>query len=136
MGIVQDSLEVVKLAGRFANPELIERVSKLNEQVLELSSRNVEFQQRVFQLEKELQLANERLHLIGGVERKHDYIYEKGQTEPCCPRCYDVDRRIVHVIETRDPKIGIHPYCPQCKTGFAVFPAGLRDRGKEKPQIS
>ena len=44
MGIVQDSLEVVKLAAKFANPELIERVTALNEQVLELSAKNVELQ--------------------------------------------------------------------------------------------
>jgi hypothetical protein len=136
MGIVQDSLEVVKLAGKFANPEMVQRVTKLNEQVLELSSRNVEFQQWIFELEKEIRIANEKLHLIGAVERKRDFIYEIGHTEPCCPRCYDVDRRLVHIIEGRDAKIGAHPYCPQCKTSFGVFPAGLRDRGKEKSQIA
>lgn len=52
MGVIQNSLEVVKLAGRIANPELLERVTSLNEQVLELSSRNVELQERLFQLER------------------------------------------------------------------------------------
>lgn len=53
--------QVVKLASRLANPELFERVTKLNEQVLVLSSQNVEFQQRIFQLEKELQQEQQKL---------------------------------------------------------------------------
>jgi hypothetical protein len=89
----------------------------------------VEFQERIFQLEKELQQANEKLHLIGDVERRDDFIYLKGETTPSCPRCFDVDRRIVHIVETRDPKIGIHPLCPECKTRFGVYPHGLRGRG-------
>jgi hypothetical protein len=59
MGIVQDSLQVVKVAARLANPELLERVTALNEQVLDLSSKNVELQERVFGLGRELQQANE-----------------------------------------------------------------------------
>ena len=55
----------MKFAARLANPELLERVTSLNEQVLELSSKNVELQGRVFRLEKELQEANEKLYLIG-----------------------------------------------------------------------
>jgi hypothetical protein len=128
MGIVQDSLQVVKVVSRLANPELLERVTSLNEQVLELSSKNVGLQERVFQLEKELQQANEKLHLVGEVERKSDFIYLKGEKEPCCPRCYDVDKRIVHIVELASKGHGIHPFCPECKTEFAIYPAGLRGR--------
>jgi hypothetical protein len=129
MGIVQDSLQVVKVAARLANPELLERVTALNEQVLELSSKNVELQERVFGLEKELQQANEKLRLVGEVERRHDFIYLKGAPEPCCPHCYDADKILIRIAEVRDPKVGIHPTCPHCKTRFGVYPAGLRGRG-------
>ncbi len=129
MGVVQNSLDVVKMVGRIANPELLEKVTSLNEQVLELSSKNVELQQLLFQREKEHQQAHEKLQFIGEAERIADYIYRKGELEPCCPRCFDVDRRLVHIVESRDPKIGIHPFCPQCKTMFATYPKGLRGRG-------
>lgn len=128
MGILQDSVQVVKLAMTLANPELLERVTALNVQVLELSSTNLELQERAFGLEKELQQAYEKLRLIGEVERRDDFIYLKGETAPSCPRCFDVDRKIVHIVETREPKIGIHPVCPECKTPFAVYPQGLRGR--------
>ncbi len=128
MGILQDSLEVVKLAAKFANPELMERVTALNEQVLDISSKNIEFQQQVSRLERELQEARDKLNLIGEVERKNGFIYLKTETDPCCPRCFDVDRRLVRIIETRDMKMGVHPTCPECKTPFATYPPGLRSR--------
>ncbi len=84
MGILQDSLEVVKLAAKFANPELMERVTALNEQVLDISSKNIEFQQQVSRLERELQEARDKLNLIGEVERKNGFIYLKTETDPCC----------------------------------------------------
>lgn len=126
MGILQDSLQVMKIAARLANPELLERVTALNEQVVELSSKNVELQERAFGLDRELQQAYEKLRLIGEVERRDNFVYLKGETAPSCPRCFDVDRKIVHIIETREPKIGIHPLCPECKTNFGVYPSGLR----------
>jgi hypothetical protein len=125
MGIVQDSLEVVKLAAKFANPELIERVTVLNEQVLELSGKNVEFQQEVFRLEKELQSAIAKLKLIGDTERREGYIYLKTEPDPCCPRCFDVDRMLVRIIKTRIPNFGFKFVCPECETVFATFPKGL-----------
>jgi hypothetical protein len=128
MGILQDSLQVMRIAARLANPELLERVTALNEQVVELSSKNVELQERAFGIDRELQQAYEKLRLIGEVERRDDFIYLKGETAPSCPRCFDVDRKIVHIIETRHPKIGIHPLCPECETSFAVYPQGLRGR--------
>ena len=121
MGIVQDSLEVVKLAAKFANPELIERVTALNEQVLALSSKNVEFQQEVFRVTTELRETKEKLSLIGNVERREGFIYLKTESEPCCARCLDVDRILVRVI----PLNWTQSMCPQCKTIFAGVPIGL-----------
>ena len=88
MGIVQDSLQVVRVVSRLANPELLERVTSLNEQVLELSSKNVELQERVFQLEKEVRRANEKLYLIGQVQRRDGFIYHDSEPDPCCSHCF------------------------------------------------
>lgn len=120
MGIVQDSLQVVKVVSRLANPELLERVTSLNEQVLELSGKNVELQERVFQLEKGLQQANEKLNLIGQVQRKDGFIYHEAEPEPCCAHCFDTERILVRIVEKYDPVSfsGSAPVCPHCKTVF------------------
>lgn len=125
MSIVQDSLELVKIAGQIANPELVERVMKLNAQVIDLSAQNLEFQQRMFQLESELQRSQDKLKLIGEVERRGGFIYRKDATEPCCSRCFDVDRKLVHIVVTRTRDMGIHATCPECKTACGIWPQGL-----------
>src|SRR5712691_6333898 len=122
MGILQDSLEVVKLAGRIANPELVARVTALNEQVLELSTKNVDLQQETARLEIELRHANAKLSIIGEVERREGYIYLKTEPDPCCPRCFDVDRVLVRIVKTRIQNFGFSFVCPECKNNFARFP--------------
>jgi hypothetical protein len=125
MGILQDSLEVVKLAAKFANPELIERVTALNEQVLELSTKNVGLQQETARLERELQDAHAKLRVIGEVERREGFIYLKTEPYPCCPRCFDVNKALVHIIKASIPHIGFKFICPECKNVFAKYPKGL-----------
>jgi seryl-tRNA synthetase len=129
MGIVQDSLEVVKLAGKFANPELVERVTKLNEQVLELSSKNVELQEKVFSLVKELQDAGQKLNLIGNIKRRNGFIYHEGEPEPCCAHCFDTEKVLIRIIEKHDlhSMSGSTPFCPRCKNSFRnAYPEGIR----------
>ncbi|MGA6986616.1 MAG: hypothetical protein WBZ01_11230 [Terriglobales bacterium] len=117
---------VQKIGPVIANPGLIKQVTALNEQVLEMSGKNIECQQQVYRLERELQEAKDKLKLIGEVERKQGFVYLKTEGEPCCSRCFDVDTRLVHIIETRDVKVGIHLICPECKTPFATYPEGVR----------
>lgn len=129
MGIVQDSLEVVKLAGKFANPELVERVTKLNEQVLELSSKNLELQEKVFSLAKELQQASEKLRLTGNTKRKNGFIYHEEELEPCCAHCFDSEKILIRIIEKYDltSPSGSTPFCPRCKTLFhRSYAEGIR----------
>jgi hypothetical protein len=131
MGILQDSLQVVKTVSRLTNPELLERVTALNEQVLELSSKNVELQELVFGLEKELQQATEKLNLIGQVQRTDGFVYHKAEPDPCCSHCFDSEQILIRVVEARDPTAptGSSPYCPHCKTRFGGFrPRGLRSK--------
>ncbi len=131
MGVLQDSLEVVKLAGRIANPELLEKVTSLNEQILEVSSKNVELQQKVSMLERELQEATAKLHLMGRVQRRDGFIYHEDEPDPCCSHCFDSERILIRIVEAHNPKAGhgSSPYCPRCKTHFGGFrPKGLRSK--------
>ena len=51
MGLLDTSLEVVKLASRIANPELVQAATQANIEALELSSKNLELRQRAEELE-------------------------------------------------------------------------------------
>ena len=79
-------------------------------------------------LKREVEETKQKLQLVGEVERKNDFIYHKGQSEPCCPRCFDVDKILVRIVEIFVPKTGRNPACPECKTLFFNSPEGLRGR--------
>ena len=91
----------------------------------------MEFEERIFQLEKELQQANEKLNLIGQVQRKGGFIYHEEEPEPCCAHCFDTDRILIRIVEKYDPvsPSGSIPCCPHYKTAFYyAYPQGIRGR--------
>jgi hypothetical protein len=45
MGLIDTSLEVLKLASKIANPELVQAATRANIEALELSSKNLELRQ-------------------------------------------------------------------------------------------
>jgi len=55
MSILETSREIVKLATRVGNPELIRAAMTAMSEVFELSSTNLELQKRLAQLEKEVE---------------------------------------------------------------------------------
>lgn len=128
MGIIQDGLELAKLAGRIANPELMEKVTQLNAHLLELSGQNVEFKKLIDELENELREANAKLTLVGEVERRNGYVYRTGDIEPHCTRCFDVDHRLVHLTYSVLPKQGRTVICPECETAYFGSPEGMMGR--------
>ncbi len=131
MGILQDSLELVKLANRLANQELLERVTSLNEQVLELSSKNVGLQEKVFSLAKDLEQTSQKLNLIGTTKRRNGFIYHEDELEPCCAHCFDTEKILIRIIEKYDltSVSGSTPFCPRCKTLFHnSYPDGIRGK--------
>ena len=118
MGVLESSMEVVKLAGKIANPELVQAATKANVEALELSHKNLELQRKATQLEIQVSDLEAKLKLTGQVFRQDGFVYMDGDPEGLCSRCWDVDRKIVHVIQIHFGKDGVKPGCPQCKTAM------------------
>jgi hypothetical protein len=123
MGLLESSMEVLKLAGKIANPELVQAATKANIEALELSTKNLELQKSITDLDKKVAELEAKLVLVGEVFRKGDFVYRENDPDPYCSRCWDVDRRLVHIMKGG---LGTRPTCPQCKTGsignFALNP--------------
>jgi len=117
MGLLESSLEVVKLAGKIANPELVQAATRANIEALELSTKNIELQKKITELENHAKEVEAKLKLTGEVFREGEFVYRDGEPRGYCSRCWDVDRRLVHII-TMDAGQGrgLRPGCPQCKT--------------------
>ena len=118
MSLISDSREVLKLVSNLANAELLEKVSKLNEEVLNVSGKNVELQQLCYELKARLADAESKLKLAGELQRHtNGYYYQLGDSVARCPRCWEKDRVLISIVQLGEPGkryIG----CPECKTKY------------------
>jgi hypothetical protein len=117
MGLLETSLEVVKLAAKVANPELVQAATKANIEALELSTKNIELHKRAGELESRVKELEEQLKLVGEVFREGDFVYRNEDPRAHCSRCWDFEHRLIHIIMLdKGAGRGMGPGCPQCKT--------------------
>jgi len=99
MGLLDSSLEVMKLAGKIANPELVQAATKANIEALELSQANIELQKKVSALQDQVTDLEGKLKLTGEVFRDGGFVYLEGDPDGFCSRCWEVDHKLVHIIQ-------------------------------------
>jgi hypothetical protein len=116
MGLLDTSLEVVKLAAKVANPELVQAATKANIEALELSKKNLELQKEMGELARRVEELEGKLTLTGKVFREAGFVYLEGDPDGFCSRCWEVDHKLVHIIQMHVGKEGVKPACPECKT--------------------
>ncbi|MDR3385492.1 MAG: hypothetical protein P4L92_00445 [Rudaea sp.] len=106
MGILADVREVADLVRKVGDMDLYRKMIDLQSEVIELADKNSQLTQTVNELTAKLALTE--------TMKFHDHFYWRDvDPEPYCPRCFDVDRKAVHVIR---PRAGSLPWkCPQCK---------------------
>jgi hypothetical protein len=122
MGLLETSLKVVKLAAKVANPELVQAATQANIEGLQLSAKNLEMQKKMSELEAHVRELEEKLALTGKVFREGGFVYMEGDPEGLCSRCWEVDRKLVHIIQMHFGKEGVRPGCPECKTAMWHHP--------------
>lgn len=81
---------------------IAEIVKKYND--LELMKQIIDLQQEVFDLQREnLDLrkqAEDRVHMR--LSGEHGYIYRDGDETPHCPKCWEKDRKAIHLPASED----------------------------------
>ena len=118
MDILNTSKELVKIATKIANPELLQAAYEAQEKAFDLSTKNLEMQQTIDRLEKQIQELEGKLKLTGEVFREGDFVFREGEERGYCSRCWDVDHNLVHIILIDLGKGGgLANGCPQCKIG-------------------
>lgn len=119
MGLVETSLEVVKLATKLANPELVQTATKANIEALELSGKNLELHKDAEELRNKVKELEAQLALTGEVFRHGDLVFREGEQRGYCSRCWDVEHKLIHIVMIDKGKgQGMGNGCPQCKTFF------------------
>jgi hypothetical protein len=75
MGLLETTMELAKIAGQVANPELVREAMKANVEALELSRENLELQKRVTELEGTIARLQSKSDLTARVYRLGCYVF-------------------------------------------------------------
>jgi regulator of replication initiation timing len=110
MSIIDTAKDVYELAKKGATMDLQERLMELREQAITLQEENMALRAKNRELEEALSV-KESLKWDGSVYWRE---LPDGEKEgPYCPRCYDVDDRLVRVHEG-----GQYWFCNACTKYF------------------
>jgi hypothetical protein len=118
LGIIENAKEVADLIKKIGDQELYRRIVDLQGEVVELTGKVVTLSQQLLDSQQKSTALEELLKVKGKME-KHGYFYFLGDDpDGHCARCWEVDRKIVHIASIRHDKLGIQWTCPQCKTAY------------------
>ena len=109
MSIVGDIKSVAGDLQKLGNIDLYNRLISIQEKVMEVVDRDVELKEENNKLKKEIE--------TGKILEYQNNVYwlktdKPGETGPYCSKCYDTDRRLVHLHQRDDPR---YLQCPSCR---------------------
>lgn len=113
MSIIENFKEVADLVKKVGDIELYRRIIELEGEVIEVTRENRLMEAKVEQLESLLRL-KEKMDF-----REPFYFYE-GDSVPYCPRCWEADKKAVHVVTIFSDTSRQRWDCPQCSKMFLV----------------
>jgi len=108
VSLLGDFKEVADLLKKAGNIELYEKILHLREQIVEISSENLELKDKNQGLEKKLRQKTEMIF-------KKPFYYKDGDDVPHCPTCWETKSQAVHVIDGATQGTYI---CHHCRGGF------------------
>jgi hypothetical protein len=102
---------------------IAEIVKKYND--LELMKQIVSLQTEVFDLQTEnLELKKNLADKIEMRHGPHGYFYREGDKVPHCPKCWEGDRKVVHLPEPKASAVGNGRSCLVCRTYYREMRGG------------
>jgi len=108
MGAIENVKEVAKLVKDIGNMELYRQILDLQGEIMELTQANREYQ-------KQVEVLQEKLEQIGQMTFQSPFYFQNGDDVPYCPRCWEFDKRAIHLSEPVHVAAGPRYACPQCK---------------------
>jgi hypothetical protein len=122
LGIIDNAKEVADLIKKIGDQELYRRIVDLQGEVVELSGRVVTLSQLLLTSEQKIAELDALLNIRGKMQRLGSFYFLVDDPDGHCPKCWEVDHRMVHVVSMRHDKMGIQWTCPQCRTAYRGSP--------------
>ncbi len=102
----------------------------VQEKVIELQAGILEMQQQIGELQKENLVLREQMATAGALRYRSNCYWRDDHPDPgpFCARCWDLEKQLIHLGPTFDPKV---LGCPRCRSavdiggapGAAQFPS-------------
>lgn len=125
MGLLDTTMEMAKLAGKIANPELVQEAMKANVEALELSRDNLELQKRIVLLVNQLHELQAQKDLRQHLFTNGGYLYLDGDPNPRCLTCWEHTEKLISVPPGNDY---FGPQCRVCKNYLPHIPKTVPTR--------
>lgn len=105
--VISQLIEILK-KGKPNMAEMLQLVTQLSGNYTELVQENFSLSARIKELE-------EAAAIKGEINFKDPYWYLEGDDVPHCPRCYSVDKNLVHMINPGKGHAVGRYLCPECR---------------------
>jgi hypothetical protein len=91
----------------------------VQEKVIDLQAGILEMQEQIAQLQKENQVLREQLSTAGSLSFRNNCYWRADHPDPgpFCTRCWDLEKQLIHLNPTFDPKV---LGCARCRSAVEV----------------
>lgn len=111
MGLYENMKELVSLIQKADNLELQKKLLDLQNDVMALTDENSQLKKKLEELQRTTLLAQE-------LRFESPFYFRTGDHIPHCSRCWEVDKRLIHLTGPQQPIAGERWDCPQCDKHF------------------
>ena len=111
MGVIESLKEIADLVKKFNDDEL-------NRKIVDLEGEIVELTLQIGSLEEENKEMKRTFSLIKKMRFKKPFYFQEDDPVPFCPRCWEKEKKPVHLIGPVKVAAGLRYGCPNCKDFF------------------
>jgi len=116
MSIIENVKEIADLVKKLDDVDLYRRILTLEQEVFELNEENRSLKERISNLENIKDITSKMTF-------KSPFWYMEDDEIPHCPRCWESDKRTIHLVEIPD-----HGFeCPQCNQRIVIKDGIIRN---------
>lgn len=107
----------------YASAEIKAKFAELADQLVDAKTASLEGKELLQAKDQEIAALKKALELSGEVSKFGDAYFRRGDKDPLCVRCWEVDNRLLHIVR-RDR--GTYT-CTKCLTAYEGLSIGFND---------
>jgi hypothetical protein len=109
MGVIDTIKEVGDIVKKAGDIDLYRKIVHAEGEIIELTRQLRAAENRILGLEETLKFKDK-------LSFKTPFYYAEGDSVPFCPKCWEADKKAVHMIIALRTNSTIGQVCPQCPT--------------------